>query len=237
MKIVLLGYGKMGKAIEAIAIERGHQIAATVDNAEEWNTQIEVIKNADVAIDFSRPETVLENIQKCFDINLPIVVGTTGWHDQIDRIKAQCENENKKLIFASNFSIGVNIFFNINQQLAKLMNPHSVYDVHMNETHHTEKLDAPSGTAISLANDIIGELDRKTAWNEEAANKEEEMAIYSHREKDVIGTHWITYDSDIDFIEIKHHAKNRKGFALGAVVAAELSKETQGFKEFKELLF
>lgn len=236
MKIAIIGYGKMGKSIEKVAQSRGHEIVVIIDKDSDWLSHKEKIQSADVAIEFSIPEKALENIQNCFQQNLPIVVGTTGWHQHSEEIKRQCEEEGKKLIFASNFSIGVNLFFNLNEQLAKLINPYSEYNVEMNEIHHTQKLDAPSGTAISLANDIIKQIDRKNDWSKEQNTKDDELLIESQRTGDVIGTHIITYESDIDKIEIKHEAKNRNGFAIGAVIAAEKTAGITGFHEFKDLI-
>ncbi|MBI9036004.1 MAG: 4-hydroxy-tetrahydrodipicolinate reductase, partial [Bacteroidales bacterium] len=164
MKIALLGYGKMGKVIETVALSRGHEIVATIDKKEDWLQKDDAIKQAQVAIEFSVPEAALQNIAACFERNLPVVVGTTGWYDHLEEIKAKCESDNKSLFYASNFSIGVNIFFEINKKLAELMNPYEDYDVYMEETHHIHKLDAPSGTAISLANQILENINRKKNW-------------------------------------------------------------------------
>lgn len=237
MKIAILGYGRMGKAIESIALERGHQIQALINCEEDWLRYDKALREADAAIDFSLPETALDNIQKCFDRKLALVIGTTGWHDHIPAIKKTCEEHDHKVIFASNFSIGVNLFFRLNQQLAELMQPYNEYDVQMNEIHHTAKLDAPSGTAISLGQDIIERIERKTSWVKGEAQTVDELGIASERIENVVGTHEIRYESDIDDITIRHAAKNRKGFALGAVIAAEKIQGSEGFKEFRELLF
>ncbi len=237
MNIAILGYGKMGKNIEEIAINRSHKIVLTIDNNEEWIRKANEIKKADVAIDFSTPTVVIDNIKKCFDNNLPIVVGTTAWQNKIEEIKNLCIQHNKSLVWASNFSIGVNIFFKINTVLAKLMNQYNDYNPSMEEIHHTAKLDTPSGTAISLANDIIKEIDRIKHWTLNSSDKKDEIIISSRRIDPVPGIHKIIYDSEIDTIEIKHSAKNRKGFALGAVIAAEWIKDKTGFYEFKDIFF
>ena len=237
MKIALLGYGKMGKVIEEIAIDKGHQIIVKIDSAKDWEKNKNILKDIDVAIDFSIPETVIENINNCFNNNIPIVVGTTGWYDNIENIKKLCNEKDQSLIWASNFSIGVNIFFKVNQYLAKWMNNYDEYEVSMEEIHHTAKLDAPSGTAISLANGIISELERKTTWKLGKEVNQDELSIEAKRIDPVPGTHSISYDSDIDTIEIKHSAKNRKGFAKGSILAAEWLADKKGFYEFKEVFF
>lgn len=237
MNIALLGYGKMGKVIEEIALKRKHNVALTIDNNEEWITKASKLKEVDVAIDFSTPAVVIENIKKCFDNRIPIIVGTTAWQDKIDEIKNQCLQNGNSMLWASNFSIGVNIFFEINKELAKLMNNHSDYNPIMEEVHHTAKLDAPSGTAISLANDIIEQLDRKNVWNLGDTENAESLSIISKRIDPVPGTHSILYNSEIDSIEIIHTAKSRKGFAMGAIIAAEWLKDKKGFYEFKDVFF
>lgn len=234
MKLALLGYGKMGKAIKDIALDRGHNIVIEANSSTAIDQ--EEIKKADVAIEFSTPETVVDNIVKCFNVNLPVVVGTTGWDNHLPDLKATCKRQNQALFYASNFSIGVNVFFKINILLAKLMNEQKNYDVVIEETHHTEKLDAPSGTAITLANGIIENNETKSSWSTTETDDEREVLITAHREKDVPGTHVITYVSDIDKIEIKHEAKNRKGFATGAVLAAEWLKGKKGVYTMNDLL-
>lgn len=236
MKIALLGYGKMGKEIEKIAIKRNHTIALTIDNELDWANKGNQLKNCDVAIDFSMPICALDNIAKCFKANTPLVMGTTSWHDQIDRIRTQCIQENQAMIYGSNFSIGVNIFFAINKQLAKLMNEYPSYIPTIEEIHHTTKLDAPSGTAISIANDIIAQLALKNKWINTETSVSEELPIISKRIENVPGTHIIQYENDIDSIEIKHIAKNRIGFAEGAVLAAEWLQTKKGFFEVKDWL-
>ena len=236
MKISLLGYGKMGKEIEIIAQERNHEIIAKIDSAKDWDDYFDEFKKSDVAIEFSMPDTVVGNIKRCFVHNIPIVVGTTAWYEHFDEIKSICLSDNKSMFFASNFSVGVNIFFEINKKLASLMKAQQSYSPEIEEIHHTQKLDAPSGTAISLANEIIKNLDNKTEWVKETALEKNQLPIKSLRSGDIPGTHIVTYDSLIDTIEIKHLAKSRKGFAMGAVMAAEFLKGKTGFFEMKDLL-
>ncbi len=252
MNIALLGYGKMGKAIEEIAMERGHIITATIDNQNDWVEKKDRLLTSDVAIDFSTPDSILSNINNCIKYNLPLVVGTTGWHDSVKEIKSIIEEKDQAFIWASNFSIGVNIFFKVNKELAKLMNKYDDYQVSINEVHHTGKLDAPSGTAISIAKELIDNLARKTSWElDEDSSFENPISRIAHKEKEndpiikiqseridpVPGTHTTIFESDIDSIEITHIAKNRKGFATGAVIAAEWLKDKKGFYEFKEVFF
>lgn len=236
MNIALLGYGKMGKEIEKIAIERGHTISVTIDNETEWQTKGDLIKSCDVAIDFSMPDCALNNIYNCFKSNTPLVMGTTGWHNQIATIRKKCQEENHSMIYGSNFSLGVNIFFAINKQLAKLMNEYSTYQATVEEIHHTTKLDAPSGTAISLANDMIAQLSNKQRWINKETSANDELQIISKRIENVPGTHIIKYENEIDSIEITHIAKNRKGLATGAVLAAEWIQTKKGFFEVKDWL-
>lgn len=221
MKIALSGYGKMGKEIEKIALERGHEIILKFNDPDDWVGKDDLLRQADVAIEFSMPHSVVSNIFKCFDANVPVVVGTTGWFGQLDHVKAVCHEHHRSLFYASNFSVGVNLFFEINRVLANLMNDHEEYEVKMEETHHEGKVDAPSGTAIKLANDIVDHIARKDIWVNHSTDKDYELEIVSHRIDQVPGTHVVSYDSDIDQIEIKHTAKSRVGFAKGAVIAAE----------------
>lgn len=242
MKIALIGYGKMGKLIEKLATERGHEIILTIDQDNLSDFQSDRFKEADLAIEFSTPHAVLSNIEACFAAGVPIVVGTTGWYDQIPVIKQKCESGNKTLLYASNFSIGVNVFFHVNRVLAKLMNRYPQYDVQVEEIHHTQKLDAPSGTAITIAEGILEGLDRKSAWvnevvgqNEELVAKPNELLIESHRIDQVPGTHTVVYSSEVDELEFKHTAHNRAGFALGAIVAAEWLQGKQGFYSIADM--
>lgn len=236
MKIALIGYGKMGKTIEQIALGRGHQIVSIVDinNPDEFNS--DNFKSADVAIEFTTPATAFDNYMKAFAAGVPVVSGTTGWLDRISEIKDKCANEGKTFFYASNFSIGVNLFFALNKQLAKMMNGFPGYEVTMTETHHIHKLDAPSGTAITLAEGILENIDRKERWTLEIAEKPTDLPIHAIREGEVPGIHEITYESDVDTISIKHDAKSRAGFALGAVVAAEFTAGKKGFLGMEDML-
>ena len=240
MNIALLGYGKMGKAIEELAMERGHIIIATIDNIVDWQEKRDRLLKADVAIDFSTPDSIITNIENCVDLKLPLVVGTTGWHNSIDDIKKIILSKDLAFMWASNFSIGVNIFFKLNKELAKLMNNYDDYNVRINEVHHAAKLDMPSGTAISIAKELTDNLDRKNNWELDEDNNSYDpnlIQINSERIDPVPGTHTTIFESDIDSIEITHTAKNRKGFATGAVIAAEWIKDKKGFYEFKEVFF
>ena len=235
MKIALIGYGKMGKTIEKIALERGHEIVSVIDvsNPEDFNSA--AFKSADVAIEFTVPSTALSNYMKCFEANVPVVSGTTGWLDRMDEVKEKCEKEGKTFFYASNYSIGVNIFFAVNSYLARIMNNFPSYNVRMTETHHIHKLDAPSGTAITLAEGILEQVDRKERCVLETEEKPTDLAIHAIREGEVPGIHEIIYDSEADYISIKHDAKSRAGFALGAVVAAEFTAGKKGFLGMKDL--
>ena len=230
MKIALLGYGKMGKVIEKIALDRGHEIVLRKSS----NSTYAGLSNADVAIDFSVPESAVCNISECFDTNVPVVCGTTGWLDHYNEMVSICKEKNGSFIYASNFSLGVNIFFELNDYLAKMMSKIDQYKVSMEEIHHTQKLDAPSGTAISLANGIIKNSTYKnwTLNNPESS----EIKIDAKRIENVPGTHSIFYDSSVDQIEIKHTAHNREGFALGAVIAAEWIQNKKGVFTMKDVL-
>ena len=236
MRIALIGYGKMGKAIEQIALQRGHRIALTISsqNSKELNT--ENLQNVDVAIEFSTPACVFQNIINCFDANVPIVVGTTGWLEYFEKIKLLCETNKQTFFYSSNYSIGVNLFFKLNSFLAKLMNSQKDYKINIEEIHHTQKLDAPSGTAISLANQIIENNSQLTKWNTLENSTRNELPIISFREKEIIGTHTVNYKSDIDTISIKHEAISRDGFALGAVLAAEFIFAKKGYFTINDLL-
>ncbi|NPA45481.1 MAG: 4-hydroxy-tetrahydrodipicolinate reductase, partial [Chlorobi bacterium] len=236
MRIALIGYGKMGKEIEKIAIERGHEIIFKFDitNNNEFTT--DNLKKVDVAIEFTQPDSAYKNYLKCFEANIPVVSGTTGWLDNLPNIKSQCEGGKQTFFYASNFSLGVNLFFKLNKTLAQLMNKVEAYDVEISETHHTEKKDAPSGTAITLAEDIISNFNKKETWVKENAVNNSELVIHSYRKDKVPGLHTIKYESDVDYIEITHSAKSRKGFALGAVLAAEFTQKKSGFLTMNDLL-
>jgi 4-hydroxy-tetrahydrodipicolinate reductase len=230
MKIALLGYGKMGKVIEQIAVERGHEIVLKKSSSNKF----EGLKDADVAIDFSIPTTAVNHITECFNTNIPVICGTTGWLEHYNAIEALCKQKNGSFIYASNFSLGVNVFFELNNHLAKIMNNLKQYQVSMEEIHHTQKLDAPSGTAITLANGII-ENSSYIKWTLENP-KENELHIEAKRIENVPGTHSVFYDSNVDQIEIKHTAHSREGFALGAVVAAEWLAGKKGVFTMKDVL-
>ncbi|WP_026727712.1 4-hydroxy-tetrahydrodipicolinate reductase [Flavobacterium denitrificans] len=230
MKIALLGYGKMGKVIERIALERGHEIILKKD---EFNTY-EGLSEADVAIDFSVPTAAVDNISNCFYAGVPVVSGTTGWLEHYDEMIALCNEKNGGFISSSNFSLGVNIFFGLNEYLAKIMNQFDSYKVSMEEIHHIHKLDAPSGTAISLAQGVIQNSNYSEWTLDEAKNNQ--IHIEAKRIGEVPGTHTVNYDSAIDSIEIKHTAHNREGFALGAVIAAEWLAGKTGIFTMKDVL-
>lgn len=236
MKIALIGYGKMGKEIEKIALQRNHKIVYKFDinNNKEFDAQM--LKNADAAIEFSAPDAAFDNYMMCFDANVPVVSGTTGWLQKYNEITQYVINNNKSFFYASNFSIGVNIFFKINDVLARLMNKYHEYNVKITETHHTEKKDAPSGTAISLAQDIIKNLELKNSWANEYTEQNDKIYIESLRKVNIPGTHTINYESNVDIIEITHHAKNRIGFAVGAVLAAEFIADKKGVFSMNDLL-
>lgn len=231
MKIALLGYGRMGKEIEKIALQRGHEIVLKIEEKQEYNIQV-----ADVAIDFSIPSAAYENITDCFKNNVPVVSGTTGWLDKYEDAVSVCNQEKGSFIYASNFSLGVNIFFELNKQLSKMMNPLEDYKTSVEEIHHTKKLDAPSGTAITLAEGIIHTSEKKDWVLGTESNDKDIIPIEAKRIPEVPGTHTISYDSEVDSIEIKHTAHNRKGFALGAVIAAEWLVDKVGVYSMKDVL-
>ena len=244
MKIALLGYGKMGQIIERFALERGHEIVLkiNIDNVEDFT--VSNLEKADVAIDFSAPDAAVDNIYKCFEAGVPVVVGTTGWYGKLQDIKNDCLSSNNALLYGSNFSIGVNLFFHLNKILAKLMNNYPYYDVQVEEIHHVQKLDSPSGTAITIAEGILENLNTKQKWvnvltdsngNSDDNIKADELLIESHRIDSVPGTHTVIYDSEVDTIEFKHTAHNRNGFALGAVLAAEWIKDKKGFYSVQDM--
>ena len=234
----------MGKIIEKIATDRKHEIVLKIDQDNQHELTKENLQLADVAIEFSTPHTVLDNIDKCFDADVPVVVGTTGWYNQIEAIKQKCEDGNNAFMYASNFSVGVNVFFHVNKVLARLMNNYPYYEVQVEEIHHTQKLDSPSGTAITIAEGIIDNIDSKNKWVNVLADNAGEVAdnvanneilIESLRIENVPGTHTVIYDSEVDSIEFKHTAHNRNGFALGAVLAAEWIKDRKGFYSVQDM--
>ncbi|MGB7528608.1 4-hydroxy-tetrahydrodipicolinate reductase [Sphingobacterium cellulitidis] len=242
MKIVLLGYGKMGQLIERFAMKRGHEVVLIIDERNRNSITPEDLEDADMAIDFSTPHAALENISLCFESNLPLVVGTTGWYEHLDEVKETCLEADQSFLYGSNFSIGVNIFFHINKMLAKAINPYKQYDVQVEEIHHIHKLDAPSGTAITIAEGILENNDEKKTWvnsvegsGEEVIPKANELLIESLRIEEVPGTHTVLYSSEVDQIELKHTAHSREGFALGAVIAAEWLLGKKGFYQVTEM--
>jgi len=236
MKIALIGYGKMGKAIEEIALKRGHTVVlrVNIDNLED-NTE-EKIRKADVAIEFSGPDSAYENIMRCLKTGVPVVSGSTGWLEKQETVNQYCREEGKTFLYASNFSVGVNIFFEVNKRLAELMAPHPGYTVDLVEVHHTEKKDAPSGTAITLAEQILERNSRKKGWVNHNSDNLDELTIISERIDPAPGTHKVRYQSDIDDIEIIHTAHNRQGFATGAVLAAEYICDKKGIFSMKDVL-
>lgn len=236
MRIALIGYGKMGHQIEQVVIERGHKIVSIIDVNNTIDFDSPAFKSADVAIEFSTPASAIENYRKCFAAHIPVVAGTTGWLEHLDEVKTACIDGKQTFFYASNYSLGVNIFFALNEYLARIMNKYPDYNVKMEEIHHIHKLDAPSGTAITLAEDIVKNLDRKKNWSLEKENKASDIAIHCIREGEVPGIHEIVYESEVDTISIKHDAISRKGFALGAVVAAEFIKDKRGFLGMSDLL-
>ncbi|MGI4806298.1 MAG: 4-hydroxy-tetrahydrodipicolinate reductase [Janthinobacterium lividum] len=239
MKIALLGYGKMGKMIEQIALERNHEIVLKITRENLYDLTLANLQQADVAIEFSTPHTVLSNMKLCINASVPVVVGATGWYEKIQEVKNVCVERNAAVIYASNFSVGVNILFHLNKMLARIMNRFPDYEVQVEEIHHTQKLDAPSGTAITIAEGIMENMPVKEAWvnvvsgqvNDDSpvAITPNQLLIESHRIENVPGTHTVVYDSEVDTIEFKHTAHNRSGFALGAVLAAEWIKDRKGF--------
>ena len=236
MKIALIGYGKMGKAIESIALNKGHEIVLKIDIQNNQDFTEAALQKADVAIEFTGPHSAYENVKKCIAWGVPVVSGSTGWLDKWNEVKDLCDEKNGTLIYSSNYSIGVNLFFELNKQLAQLMQPYNSYDVSMTEVHHTEKKDAPSGTAISLAEQILTHLGRKNKWVNGASANSNELVIQSERIDPAPGTHIVKYSSEIDDIEIIHTAHTRIGFASGAVLAAEFAFEKKGIFTMKDVL-
>jgi 4-hydroxy-tetrahydrodipicolinate reductase len=236
MNIALIGYGKMGKAIEAIALEKGHQIVLKIDVSNMHDFTEENIKKADVAIEFTGPHSAYENVKKCLLFGVPVVSGSTGWLEQWEEIATLCNQNKGCLIYSSNYSIGVNLFFELNKYLAKLMDPYASYDVSMTEIHHTEKKDAPSGTAISLAEQILSNIGRKNNWVNDQEGTSKDLHIHSERIDPAPGTHSVKYSSAIDDIEIIHTAHTRIGFASGAVLAAEFANKKSGIFTMKNVL-
>ncbi len=232
----MLGYGKMGHEIEKIAVERGHHIALIIDAGNPGDLNAKNLAGVDVAIDFSIPGTAFDNIMACFSANTPVVCGTTGWLDRFDEVKKTCMEQDCTFFYASNYSLGVNLFFALNRYLAQLMNTAEGYRVSLTEIHHIHKLDAPSGTAISLAKDLTGKLNGTSGWKLGESDDPSILPIHAIREGEVPGTHVVTYDSGVDTLEISHRAKSRKGFALGAVLAAEYIRDRKGVYSMTDLL-
>tara|TARA_B100000900_G_scaffold408150_1_gene421962 strand:+ start:350 stop:1069 length:720 start_codon:yes stop_codon:yes gene_type:complete len=237
MKVAILGFGKMGQIIEKIALERGHNILLKINqnNIDELN--IENLKKADVVIDFSTPESAKTNILLSIDANKPIISGTTGWLNDYKEVKDYCIKNNGTFLYASNFSLGVNLFFELNKYLAKLMKKHQQYQINLTDIHHSEKLDSPSGTAISLAEQIISESDIKNKWTLNQKNLDDEIKIDAQRIGNITGTHSVNYRSEIDSISITHEANSRDGFALGAVIASEWIISKKGVFSMHDVLF
>lgn len=231
MKVALLGYGKMGKIIERILLERGHEVVLKKTST----TTFDGLKNADVAIDFSLPSVAVANISECLTSGIPVISGTTGWLEEYPKMVSLCQEKNGAFLYGSNFSLGVNLFFQLNENLAKMMSKFNQYKVELEEIHHTQKLDAPSGTAISLAKGIIENSDY-TSWTLDKNREENQLYIEAKRIENVPGTHSVFYNSDVDTIEIKHTAHNREGFAFGAVIAAEWIIDKKGIFTMKDVL-
>jgi len=236
MKIALIGYGKMGKAIEQVALQRGHEIVLKIDVDNAADLTAANLQKADAAIEFTGPHSAYGNVMKCLEYGVPLVCGSTGWLDKFDEVTAYCKLHNGCFLYASNFSVGVNIFFEINKRLAELMKPHTEYNVAMEEIHHTQKRDAPSGTAVTLAEQVLAKIDRKNKWVNDETNNPQELSIISKRIDPAAGTHTVSYYSAIDTIDIIHTAHNRTGFATGAVLAAEFVKGKKGIFSMKEVL-
>lgn len=236
MKIALIGYGKMGKEIEQIAISRGHSVVLKIDINNQQELTIENLRKADLAIEFTTPNTAIANYRICFEAGVPVVSGTTGWLEFKPSIEAECIARNGCFFYASNFSLGVNLFFELNKILARMMKPFPQYDVSMTEIHHTQKLDAPSGTAITLAEGIVEENGSKKSWTIETPKSKDELYIHAVRKDPFPGLHTVKYESEVDFVEITHNAFNRKGLALGTVLAAEFSLGKKGIFTMSDML-
>ena len=236
MKIALIGYGKMGKELKTLAESRGHTISLIIDVDNREDLTPDNLKQADVAVEFTNPNAALQNIGACFDARVPVVSGTTGWTDRMDEVRKRCKEENQTFFYASNYSLGVNILFHINRVLADIMNRYPGYEVMMEETHHVQKIDSPSGTAITLAEDILQRIDRKKKWVNRPAKRDDELPVLSYRRDKVPGIHTVRYDSKMDTLTLTHSARNRTGFALGAVMAAEFIVGKTGCFGMKDLL-
>lgn len=236
MKIALVGYGKMGKTIEALALQRGHTVDLKIDIESKNSFTKENLHACDVAIEFTGPHSAKDNLLKCIDAGIPVVCGSTGWLEDWNEVETRCIEKNSSLLYASNFSVGVNLFFEVNKKLAQLMKQQEDYQISMEEIHHTQKMDAPSGTAITLAEQIINEIPRKQSWINHESKNPQDLVIISKREDPAPGTHSIKYSTAIDDIEIIHTAHSRQGFALGAVLAAEFLFGKKGIYTMKDVL-
>lgn len=236
MNIALIGYGKMGKAIEEIADNKGHSIVLKIDLDNKKDLTISNLQKADVAIEFTGPDTAADNIYVCMDAGVPVISGSTGWLNKLAAVQDYCKEKNGSFLYASNFSIGVNLFFELNKKLAALMTNFPEYNVTIEETHHTQKKDAPSGTAITLAEQVIEEIPHKSSWTNDAATSDSQLSIVSKRIDPAPGTHIVKYKSAIDDIEIIHTAHNRMGFASGALMAAEFIQNRKGIFTMKDVL-
>lgn len=236
MKVALIGYGRMGKEIEKVLQERGHEVPLIIDVDNQHEFTKENLKQVDAAIEFTLPETAFQNIMTCIEAGTPVVSGTTGWLGKYEEIVKACEKYQGTFFYAPNYSLGVNILFKMNQYLAQIMDQFDQYEAEIEETHHIQKVDSPSGTAIKLAEQMIEKIKRKKDWKEDAQDKNGIVNIHAVREDQVPGIHTITYKSDIDSISIKHSAKNRKGLSQGAVMAAEFIKDKQGIFTMDDLL-
>ena len=236
LKIILIGYGRMGHEIEKAAKRRGHEIIMHIDKGDQDKLTPEYLQKGDVAIEFSLPGAAYENIITCFNSDLPVVSGTTGWLEKYSEVRRYCLEHNQTFFYASNFSIGVNLFFQLNKYFAQIMDKYSNYNVSIEETHHKHKLDAPSGTAVTLAEYIMQEMNRKQKWTKKENAEENEISVQSIREDEVPGIHEVSYESEFDQIDVKHSAKSREGFSLGAVMAAEFIADKKGIYSMDDLL-
>ena len=236
MKAAIIGYGKMGHEIEQVLLQRNHQVALTIDSHNRSELSPKRLEQIDIAFEFTTPDQAAGNIMQCLECGVPVVCGTTGTKFDLETIANLCRKNKTAFIHATNFSIGVNIMFSLNDYLARLMNRFGLYDITIEETHHRHKIDAPSGTAITLAEGIIENVDRKDRWTLETAEKTTDIPIHAIRKGEVPGIHEITYESDVDTISIKHDAKSRAGFALGAVIAAEFTAGKKGFLGMDDML-
>lgn len=236
MKAAIIGYGKMGREIEKVLIERGHEVTLKIDidNSSDLNEQN--LKDIDVAIEFTSPVTAYANVRKCLECGTAVVCGSTGWNDGVQELKEYCRANGGAFFYSSNYSVGMNVMFKLNKILAAIMNSQPEYNVSMEETHHIHKLDSPSGTAVTLAEGIMESVERKTSWVNQATDKADEIGIISYREGEVPGIHTVIYDSEADTLELKHSAKSRRGLVLGAVLAAEFLQGKQGVFSMDDML-